>query len=109
MPQPQTYAQPAMRASYTQQAVRPVSMATSVHEDPYAAYSDEPHSGGQSPVGAGAVSSPPEYHSEVDEEPYATYTHGQERDSQMSLGDDEDYGYGGGRRVLKVIDDLFSS
>lgn len=104
--QPQPYAQPAMRASYMQQAVRPVSMATSVHEDPYAAYSDD-HSA-YSTGGPGASAG--EYGGEG--QGYVEEAHGFSgeeghgyagaRDSQASLGDDEDYGYGGGRRVLKV-------
>lgn len=78
-------------------AQRPVSAG----EDPYAGYAASSPSRGQF-----AVSGSPEHEeSDYDDEdegepPYAPF-HGQDP-SRASMGDEEDYGYGGGRRVLKV-------
>lgn len=109
-PQAQPYPQPAQ--AFPQPEGRPVSMAVSMSDDPYAGYADEPGPNTvpmprqQSPPHEQerfAISGSPEQPSdgEDEDEPFPRYAD-DARQSQASLRDDEDYGYGGGRRVLKV-------
>lgn len=66
--------------------------------DPYAGYAA--HSPTQDNF---AVSSSPEHESDDEEPPYRKFEH--EHDMRESMGDEEDYGYDGGRRVLKVANE----
>lgn len=66
--------------------------------DPYAGYAAHSPTGDQF-----AVSSSPEHESDDEEAPYRHFD--DEHDLRASMGDEEDYGYGGGRRVLKVANE----
>jgi hypothetical protein len=123
-PQPQPYAQPGRPYPEPQHQLegRPVSMAVSAisGEDPYAGYEDEPsqpqsHSGHpgqgqpqphpQMQAPQFSVSDPRDLDSDDDETgPYPSYQH-IHRDSQASFQDEVDYGYNGGKRVLRVANE----
>ncbi|PSR70665.1 hypothetical protein PHLCEN_2v13470 [Hermanssonia centrifuga] len=106
-PQPQGYPpqqySPPQDQTYPLQNARPVSMT----EDPYAGYTDEPSPHiSHSPRGEQfAVSSSPENESEGEEDGQYRPYQDDEQHYRESLGDEEDYGYGGGRRVLKVANE----
>ncbi|KAI0339538.1 hypothetical protein BDW22DRAFT_1361628 [Trametopsis cervina] len=96
-PAPQPIPQPHQAYAAPLHQPRPVSTATT-GEDPYAAYtSASPTSNRFSPEDSDR--------SEGDDDQHHESQHHHGEDDNESLRDDEDYGYGSGRRVLRVANE----
>ncbi|KAI0782944.1 hypothetical protein C8Q75DRAFT_488460 [Abortiporus biennis] len=86
-------------------AARPISAATDDDEDPYGGlaydHSDHGHVQGHDEALPNPFS-PERAEDMIHQHPNAAY---EDEGHRMSFRDDEDYGYGGGRRVLKVANE----